>query len=584
MKNTSQIIGVHALLTFVILAMPPQQMFAFPSASSKRQTISPCENGQWKAIIFTEIMADPSPPQGLPEVEYVELFNRTSLAVSLAGWHLSDAASAITLPEVILQPHQYLVVTAKENWLTDSNVVIIANVPSLNNTGDSLALTDPAGNVIDILNYSDDWYRDSQRSDGGWSLELIDPENTCEAAGNWNVTEDPLGGTPGKQNSIFATNPDVTGPHLISAQPLNDVTLRLVFNEKLAAGALTSGQWMINPALDVLTRSFGDSSRTSIDLHLNYPMRSGVLYSLSLLAVLDCAGNRIQESKQTYFALPESANRGDVVINEVLFDPPPDGVDFVELYNASQKYINLNGWAIGSMDEDGNVQKTAIGQVIIIRPNAYVAFSADRVKLQSHFDAPDTVLAELKLPSYPDDDGAVILFNEVDSIIDRFAYAADMHNVFVRDPEGVALERISPSDRSDERSNWTSASSLTGFGTPGRKNSAARGVASSNDRPVRVTPSVFTPFAGLPNAAEISYHFDLAGYVGTVNICDNRGVIIRRLANNALLATEGVVRWEGDRDDGLKAQSGYYLVWFQVFASDGVVRVYREPVAVSPRY
>lgn len=583
MKNTSQIIGACALLTFAVSTTPPQQMFALPYADHESLSNSSNENEQWKSIIITEIMADPSPPQSLPEVEYVELFNRTSAAIDLAGWHLSDASRSAALPAVLLQPRQYVVMTSKSTEFTIPNVRIVTNLPSLNNTGDLLTLSDPAGNAVDILNYSDAWYRDSQRKNGGWSLELIDPDNICEEANNWNVTEDRRGGTPGEQNSIFASNPDTTGPYLLSVQPLDKLVLRLVFNEKLAADVLTSAKCLVTPSLDVRSSSFGDSARSVIDLHLINPMMTGVLYSITLQSVFDCAGNLLQGS-QGHFALPERAERGDIVINEVLFNPYPNAFDFVELFNLSGKYIDLNGWAIGSLNEDGNLQKVRIAQTIILPPDGYIAFSADLMNLKSHYDAPDSTLAGLKLPPYPDDDGTIIVLNDIDSVMDRFAYAADMHNVFLRDDEGVSLERISASEASDQRSNWTSASSLAGFGTPGRQNSTARSASLREASPVRVIPKAFTPMVGQPNAAEISYRFDQPGYVATVNICDNRGVVIRRLINNELLATEGILRWEGDRDDGRKAQTGYYMVWFQVFASNGSARLYRVPVAVSSKY
>jgi hypothetical protein len=584
MRNTPQIIGVCALVTFVILTMPPQQMFALPDTSSRKQSNSPNDNAKWKSIIISEIMADPSPSRGLPEVEYVELFNRTSNAISLTGWHFSDATSSITLPETILGPREYVIISPKVIDPAVSNAFVVANLPSLNNSGDSLRLTDSNGSPIDIVNYSDDWYRDSRRSEGGWSLELIDPENTCEEAGNWAVTDDPRGGTPGEQNSIIALNPDVTGPDLISVHVLDTVTLQLVFNEKLAADALSYGQFIVTPSLDIRTLSFSDSSRTAIILHLGNPISGGVLYSVSLRAVFDCAGNLVQEAKRRLFALPQRASQGDIVINEVLFNPPPDGVDFVELYNASHKYIDLNGWAIGSQDDDANVQKASLRNNVVLPPSCYVTFSADIVKLSAQYVTPDSSLVALRIPSYADDHGTVILFSALDSVMDRFDYSADMHNVFVRSGEGVSLERISATVATNDRANWTSASSTAGFGTPGLRNSAALDVPSPDARPVRVTPSVFTPLAGQPNAAEISYHFNQPGNVATINISDNRGVIIRRLANNVLLGTEGTLRWEGDRDDGNRAQTGYYMIVFQVFASDGSSQLYREAVAVSPKY
>ena len=584
MKNTSQIIGVQALLTFAVLSMPPQQMFAHLLMPGINQLIdAPLEAYPWKSVIITEIMADPSPPQGLPEVEYVELFNRSSAAIPLAGWRLSDTRSSAELTNITLEPGEYVAIASKSLDLNDASQMI-AHLPSLNNSSDSLSLTDPSGRVIDAVNYTDDWYGDGQRSGGGWSLELIDPENTCESSGNWSVTEDINGGTPGKPNSILASNPDVAGPMLVSVQAVDNLTLRIRFNEKLAQGTLTPGWWTITPSLQVSTPSFADSSRSVIDFHLDEPLASGMLYNFSVESVFDCSGNQQQALQHAAFALPERASRGDIVINELLFNPSSDGVDFLELFNASKKYVSLNGWAIGSMDDDGNLTKTFIEQEIILRPDGYIALSADPQKLTAHYNISDSTQSKLRLPSYPDDHGIAIVMNDVDSVMDAFAYSSDMHSVFLRNAEGVSLERLSANVPAADRSNWMSAASSAGFATPGKRNSVSRQVVPQDDHPIHVLPRAFTPLTGQPNFCEISYRFDQPGLVATVSVCDNRGMTVRRLANNTLLGTEGVVRWEGDLDNGARTQTGYYVVCFQVFSADGWARIYRETVAVSPRY
>ncbi len=52
-----------------------------------------------KDIIFTEILADPTPQIGLPEREFVEIFNRSKIVFDLAGWELTDQNSILTIPQ-----------------------------------------------------------------------------------------------------------------------------------------------------------------------------------------------------------------------------------------------------------------------------------------------------------------------------------------------------------------------------------------------------------------------------------------------------------------------------------------------------
>lgn len=581
MKNTRQLIGVVALLTFAFSAMPAQQMFAHPYLVTPMTSPGLSEN--WKAVIITEIMADPSPPRGLPDVEYIELFNRSSERVLLSGWHFSDASSSASLHEFVLEPGQYVVIASKPIDPAERNIMVVSGMPSLNNTGDSLTVTDANGNVIDAVNYSNDWYRDEVRSNGGWSLELIDVNNTCELAGNWTVSEDHTGGTPGRQNSVSASNPDVTGPYVTAVDVVDEWTIRLTFSERLSAGTVNTLRWTITPSKTVTQHVFYDSSRMTMALKFVDPLERGVLYNLSLEAVYDCAGNSLQSANHNSFALPEAGIAGDVVINELLFNPHPDGVDFVEVFNVSSKYISLNGWAIGSIDEDGNVQQSQLEQSSMMHPGQYLAFATDLSKLKAQYVCADSSLRQLKLPSYPDDGGIVFIANELDSIVDRFAYSKDLHNPFINDDEGVSLERISAALPSPDDSNWTSGSSSTGFATPGYQNSARRR-GETGAHILVVTPRVFTPMTGFPNFAQIVYRFGQPGGVATVNICDSRGMVVRHLVNNELLATEGILRWDGDKDNGTRASTGYYFVWFQVFAADGTSRLFREPVAVSPGY
>jgi hypothetical protein len=54
------------------------------------------------------------------------------------------------------------------------------------------------GQLVDSVNYNTDWYRDDDKLEGGWTLEMIDPNNICGEENNWSSSENPAGGTPVK--------------------------------------------------------------------------------------------------------------------------------------------------------------------------------------------------------------------------------------------------------------------------------------------------------------------------------------------------------------------------------------------------
>jgi len=71
----------------------------------------------------------------------------------------------------------------------------------------NLKLSDPQGNLIAFTTYTKDWYNDSTRNSGGYSLECIDYSNLGEGKNNWRASIAPEGGTPCAANSVLASNP-----------------------------------------------------------------------------------------------------------------------------------------------------------------------------------------------------------------------------------------------------------------------------------------------------------------------------------------------------------------------------------------
>jgi hypothetical protein len=75
------------------------------------------------------------------------------------------------------------------------------------------------------------------------------------------------------------------------------------------------------------------------------------------------------------------------------------------------------------------------------------------------------------LPSFPDDQGSVLLLDAQGKELDMFSYKDDYHFPLLSNREGVSLERIDPASPSQNPANWHSASTDAGYGTPGYVNS-----------------------------------------------------------------------------------------------------------------
>lgn len=533
----------------------------------------------FKDIIFTEILADPSPPVGLPEKEYVELYNRSTNAIDLTGWTLSDERTSATFGHFILLPGEYAIGTSAQEALSTFGTVLPVTLPSLNNTRDVITLRDRDGNIMDSVVYASALY-DSDTSDGGWSLELIDPENVCAGPRNWAVSESASGGTPGQENSVKAHLSDNFGPVLLSAVATDSSSITLTFSEALEKQLPSRQHFDIQPQVEIVDVRFEDALLDAVAIRFATSLSRGTLYRIAVHNVYDCAGNVVQGGRNTaVFILPEEALKGDVVINELLFNPMPQGVDFVELYNGSPRAIDLKDWVLATIDDEKG-RKLAEAQSIIF-PGEFRVFTEDANRLKGEYLAGhEDTFRETKLPPMNDDAGAVILRDAEGQVIDSVTYSDDYHSAFVRNGEGISLERISilPEGGADN-ANWRSASAQVGFATPGYANSNAR-TSVPPEEAVTIDPEVIQPHVQAASFALIRYNFQQSGLMANVKVFDQQGRPVRHIASNELLGAEGFFRWDGDLDNGSAAGIGYYLIWFQVFDADGMVAVFRKRLAI----
>jgi hypothetical protein len=539
-----------------------------------------------KDIIVTEVFADPSPQIGLPDTEFIEIYNRSGNPIDIDGWKLSDGSSTAIFPSQIILPKEYWIITSSPGvtkFRPFGKTIGLANFPTLNNDSDVITLRTTT-NTIDSINYNLTWYRDEDKQNGGWSLELIDPQNACGEANNWASSIDPKGGTPAKQNSVFANKPDLTGPRLLSIAALQVDQLVLSFDEKLEK-PLGKVAFNITPSISISSYFFSNPSLTEIKIILSQSLAPRQLYQLQVSNLRDCAKNFIQpDFSRLDFALPELADSLDIVVNEILFNPRPGGVDFLEVYNRSPKYINLNDFKIANFENGVVKNAKPISSTIILAPSSFLAFTPKALTLKTQYlIGQEKNFFELELPGFNDDAGSVALINGKGKVLDYFMYSDQYHSRLLKDKEGVSLERISVIQHTNDPANWKSSNSTDGFATPGYLNSNSRPESSLNENSVRVDPEVFSPLQPGQEFSKINYHFDQSGLVTNVKIIDQEGRLIKTLANNATIGLEGFFRWDGDRDDGSLARLGYYVVWFEVFDLTGYVSTIRKRVVIAAR-
>ena len=545
---------------------------------------------RYNEIVITEIFADESPRIGLPDAEYVEIYNRTNRPISLHRFRLTDDGGSGMFPDSLILPKEYIILcrnTSVPKFASFGKVIGLPNF-SLNNAGETLSLRNAVGQLICSVTYSDTWYRNAVKKEGGWSLEMIDPENACGEEGNWTASENLSGGTPGKVNSVAAPRPDLTPPQVLRVEVRGVDQLSVIFNEKLdSLSAINPSSYQLDPGIAVSNVVLDSPGFRRVHLSLNTSLQPKTAYRLRLNGLTDCAGNLIPGTTQTLVVLPQPGDSADIVLNEVLFNPRSGGVDFVEIYNRSDKYVSLKDWRLANVSAEVIANARLITtENRVLAPGQYLALTTNAAALKSHYPKsdPEKFLLMTSLPSYPDEEGTVILLNHDQRLVDRFDYSEDFHFPLIKDKNGVSLERISFDSKANDSEGWRSAASTEDYATPGYRNSQFL-PPTANPGGIVVEPRVFTPDEdGLNDFTTLSYAFSKGGQVASIRIFDARGREVKRLAQNQTLATEGYFRWDGTNDGGEKVRTGYYIIHVDLFDLNGKSEAFKEKVVVGARF
>ncbi len=539
-------------------------------------------------LVINEIFPDPAGSPGLPENEFIEIRNVTSKLISLNGCVYSDPTSIAILGNEVIYPNGFLIIcTAADEQLFDANLgraLGISPWPSLNNAGDSLILKNADGEIIHRLNYSDSWYQDATKEDGGWTLEMIDPLNPCGEENNWRASIHPDGGTPGSVNSVNGFNPDNTAPIIENAAASDSVTLEIIFDETMDSLSMVTANYSINNSVNILSINYVNEKKVKVNIDPITYFQFDIIYTVSIIGCADCIGNTNVISKN--FALPEQGNTGDLVINEVLYDARETGADFVEVYNNSNKIISLKNWSFANFANDtvSNIEIISTEELLLF-PGEYAAFTEDKNNILYEYplgNAP-RIFEVIDLPSYNNGEGTVYLINDENEMVDQFTYSDDLHFALLNAVDGISLERLDFNRPTSDNTNWHSAAESVNFATPGYLNSQY--ISTENTGTVSIDPNVFSPDNdGYQDVINISYEFTEPGFVASVIIFDAAGRIVKHLVQNELLGASGVMSWDGINNRREKAGIGAYICYFEVFNANGKVEKFKIPFVLAGKF
>ena len=156
----------------------------------------------FRELVINEIYFDVDPNSSLPSFEYIEIYNVGNTDFQLRNFSITDRNDTAYFSTQIIESSGYLVATSSSG-AESLNGVGITNFPSLSNNGETIFLLDRNDQIIDSIAYAVEFYNDQSKQNGGYSLELINPEKTCFDQLNYTASIDANQGTPGQINSVY---------------------------------------------------------------------------------------------------------------------------------------------------------------------------------------------------------------------------------------------------------------------------------------------------------------------------------------------------------------------------------------------
>ncbi|MGD9328756.1 MAG: lamin tail domain-containing protein [Cyclobacteriaceae bacterium] len=531
---------------------------------------------EFNDVLITEILADEIPSVGLPESEYLEILNDTDQLLSIGNSFIFTRSELYPLPEHDLFPGDYylLIPKSKEKLFENySNTILMERFPILNNDGKDLAIYNRKNGTIFSISYDKSWYKYIDKSNGGYSIEMIDIRNPCGDLKNWTASVSAYGGTPGYLNSVNNDNPDLTRPGILSAQALEEELIVVRFDEKLHADCFQDLDVFVNDHIMTGLWIYDTIDFNSLEISVKDNPAINLSYELSLNGIRDCAGNFMNEgNSRIQVTVPGKPSIGDIIINEILFNPNPGGVDWIELYNRTEKYLDMKDWYLAGEEFPSGEQKHFISEDhFLMEPYSFLVLTEDTDILIR--DYPDTdrkyCLEITDLPALPDKGGYIALWTSDSIKLEELYFSEDQHNLLLKETEGISLERVSPDFPSDAPENWHSASSNSGYGTPTQINSQFRNAAVNTYR-IGLYPKVISPDQdGLDDILHIFIDLQKTGYLANIYIFNLSGALLKKLARGKLLGAKEDITWDGNTDKGYTAGPGHYILLMELFHPDG---------------
>jgi hypothetical protein len=544
-------------------------------------------------ILISEIMAKPLANQTLPNIEYIELYNRSQNTVQLKGFSIRNGTKKDIFPDKTIKPNAFLIVyngKKGSGFGRFGDTLALENLATISDLADDFYLENSDGTVIDAVAYDKLDYRSNAKSQGGYALERVNLKNPCNFD-DWRGSDDAKGGTPGKPNSVAKDYTDAP-PQILYYYFNSKKTLEIEFDRALNRSLNNSFFYFQKDSALVDSLSFIPKFQLYNRLKITFKkeLTDSILYRFIVKNTLKNCNLSLNMARNDTLLLQNAKtidNKDTILINEVLINPQTEGSRYLEIFNKSKKVIDVKDFSVSA---DSVLKKLTGAEGYLLFPNGYLVLADNPLDVQTRYNVQHLrrQFLKYKLPAWNEKEGKIYLaFNS--KILDSLKYTKSFHNPLLASIDGVSLERINP-NKPNDKSNWQSAAATVGYGTPAYKNSQflAEGGPSvflASEEVFSISKPTFSPDDdGFEDYMLLNYKLDKTGAFAKVSIFDVRGRLVKKWMDNEPLATEGDLKWDGDTDENIKAPIGIYIVLIELILPTGAVQIFKKTVSLTTRF
>jgi hypothetical protein len=532
------------------------------------------------SMVINEIMYAPA----AGEPEWLEVFNPGASPVNALDWTVSNRNSDSRYPlsaspaEV---PARGYVVVMKDTAgfraahpAAGSTLLQSPTLPTFlfNNNGDAAVLADPIGSVVDSIRYLP-----PRGMIAGTSLERIEPLGSSTDTGNWGPSPDPGRSTPGRQNYLTPLEQDLRAVALYCtgeiALMVRNVGRKAVDAFSVEFSRDENGDSAAQPSEMIGTASVEGPLRPaeSILVRLSRPLSEyGRQYLMATVSYDDDmrpADNQIGMTVVMPFP-PQT-----MVINEIMYEPVAGQSEYVELFNPTERAVDVGGWRISDVRDTSHTSNKHVMSTAsrMVPSRGYLVIATDSALLTRFPELRASAASLVVRPSlFTLNNGGdnIVVSDETGNAVDSIHYLPSWHNAEVEHPSGRSLERINPWLGSNDRRNWSTCASPRG-GTPGERNSLYT-PSLSPSAAMAWSPNPFSPDGdGLEDVSLLGYTLSVQVAVIRVRIYDAGGRLVRTLADGEPSGAQGSLVWNGLTDRGERARMGIYIVLMEALGAEG---------------